>query len=227
MDTQGSFSFQNILVLANSVFKSSSALCKNHLILFLSSNVSIEPISINVLSEIIHRLSFSCFSLKGSIGFYEKLVDFTGGKYFSGQSIDDANDFSKLVMAKSPSSEIHDNSILELFKIAFPCVKHDSVCFCHQNINRILYACPQCESLTCTLPTTCPGCRINLISQSILAETYRRKNLLETIAVSTLESCKICNLILCKNICKFCNSYLCDACIMFLHNNYCECIFCI
>lgn len=123
-----------------------------------------------------------------------------------------------------------------LIEVGFPKnINIQHLCMCHLNLCSVLFECPKCKSLVCTIPSTCPVCNLELISSidicNLICYNYHLEPFIKIATFKELSNfekskCYGCEKLEITSVCNKCLSPFCYDCDTKLHNIINFCPFC-
>ena len=229
----GHFSFTSCLSYINGI-TDTKITSKECLLIISSVGVINEEINFDkVMKEIIQKkIKINIISICGEVTLLKKVCISTGGKYvvpingFQFKSI--LSDF-----LYPPESLDLKCSLIE---VGFPKnIYTQHLCACHLNLCSVLFECPKCKGLVCTIPSTCPICKLELISSidicDLICYNYHLEPFIKIATSKELSSleknkCYGCEKLEVISVCNKCLSPFCYNCDAKLHNVINFCPFC-
>lgn len=217
----GSFSLLNCLLSAISILKK-SRFARECLIITASIGTkdcdSYES-ALVLLKK--YNIRVNILSICGEVTVFGKIVALTGGK---------------LIV---PLNLGHFEAVLEEFTMPLPALEAASVlvrlgfpkkynspglCMCHLTLQNELYECPNCRAFSCSLPSQCYICELQLVSAMDIVKTSHFLYPLFQLALGE-GICVVCSSSATKK-CQSCVSVYCVECAEMISNDLLFCPFC-
>lgn len=217
----GSFSFLNSLHSAISILKRSKYFRECVLITAsIGTKDMLDPGS--VLADLLkYHIKLNIISICGEIKLFKHFAESTAGKLIVPLNLShfeiQLDEFTRPVQLASKTTS--------LVRLGFPNkIEMPSLCICHLDFHVELWECPNCHSLSCSIPVQCYICELQLVSAVDLAKTshfiYSSKYLSPATGICT--SCA-------KNAvasCDECGTLYCSDCCDIVSNSLLFCPFC-
>ena len=185
-EPKGLPSLQNALEMARgALFHAPTHTTREALIVF-GSLLSSDPgdIHTTITALVNAHVTVSVIGLAAQVAICNTLVTRTNPSLSATQTysvaLNEQHYRSLLMAATTPPTTPHQSSVEEankssLLMMGFPSRIVDqapTMCACHSKPTRGGYLCSRCQSKVCSLPTSCPACRLTLILSTHLARSY-------------------------------------------------------
>ncbi|KAF2097384.1 Ssl1-domain-containing protein, partial [Rhizodiscina lignyota] len=193
-EPSGSPSLQNALEMARAALYHTPSHGTREVIIILGALLSLDPGDIHqtIRACARDRLRVGIIGLSGRLKICQEIVARTNAGDDSGYTVAlDQQHFRELLMATTtppvmrseipPTATDIANGVTStgnpasLLQMSFPSrfiETSPTLCACHGHLTRGGYACSRCKAKVCSLPATCPSCRMTLILSTHLARSY-------------------------------------------------------
>lgn len=195
-EPRGSPSLQNALDMARAGLFHTPSHGTREVVIVLGALLSLDPGDIyqTIRACIRDRVKVGVIGMSGRLKICQEIVAKTNSGDDSGYVVAlDQQHFKELLMSTTTPPVIRSSEIpltatgimngqttsraapASLLQMGFPSrfiEQHPTLCACHGYITRGGYSCSRCMAKVCSLPATCPSCRMTLILSTHLARSY-------------------------------------------------------
>lgn len=196
-EPRGAPSLQNALEMSRAALYHTPSHGTREVVIILGALMSLDPgdIHATIRSCVRDRIRVSIIGMSGRLKICQEIVSKTNQGDDSGYTVAlDQQHFRELLMSTTTPPVIRSdlpqssNALVNgqlaasasgnpasLLQMSFPSrfiEPSPTLCACHGTLTRGGYACSRCKAKVCSLPATCPSCRMTLILSTHLARSY-------------------------------------------------------
>ena len=183
-EPKGSPSLQNALDLSRAILYHTPSHGTREVIVVFGALLTLDPGDIHktIRACVKDRIRVSIIGMSGRLKICTEICEKTNAGDSSSYVVAlDQTHFRELLLATTTPPVIRQtasnaqNSTASLLMMGFPSRTSEdkpSFCACHGQLTRGGYTCSRCQAKVCSLPATCPCCRLTLILSTHLARSY-------------------------------------------------------